>query len=113
METSRSFSQKLLKGKTLPYFIDWLIEKVMFVEIKTRSDKDAYTIFETMNDRGLNLTATEMLKGYLLSNLDSDENKRELNGLWKKKIANLKDIGKEEDMEFFKAWLRAKYAAFD
>ena len=99
-----------LKGKTLPYFIDWLTEKVMFVEIKTRSDKDAYTIFETVNDRGLNLTATEMLKGYLLSNLDSDENKRELNGLWKKKIANLKDIGKEEDMEFFKAWLRAKYA---
>ena len=59
---------------------------------------------------GLNLTATEMLKGYLLSNLDSDENKRELNDLWKKKVANLKDIGKEEDMEFFKAWLRGKYA---
>ena len=101
---------KDLKDKTLPYFIDWLIEKVMFVEIKTGSDEDAYTIFETMNDRGLNLTATEILKGYLLSNLDSDENKRELNDLWKKKIANLKDIDKEEDMEFFKAWLRAKYA---
>ena len=101
---------KNLKEKTLPYFIDWLIEKVMFVEIKTGSDEDAYTIFETMNDRGLNLTATEILKGYLLSNLNSDENKRELNDLWKKKIANLKDIDKEEDMEFFKAWLRAKYA---
>ena len=101
---------KDLNGKTLPYFIDWLTENVMFVEIKTGSDEDAYTIFETMNDRGLNLTATEMLKGYLLSNLDSDENKRELNDLWKKKVSNLKDIGKEEDMEFFKAWLRAKYA---
>ena len=101
---------KDLKGKTLPYFIDWLIDNVMFVEIKTDSDEDAYTIFETMNDRGLNLTATEMLKGYLLSNLDTDENKRKLNDLWKKRISNLRDIGKEEDMEFFKAWLRAKYA---
>ena len=99
-----------LKDKTLPYFIDWLIDNVMFVEIKTYSDEDAYTIFETMNDRGLNLTATEMLKGYLLSNLDSDENKIKLNELWKKRIFDLREIGKEEDMEFFKAWLRAKYA---
>ena len=58
-----------LKDKALPFFIDWLIENVIFVEIKTYSDEDAYTIFETMNDRGLNLTSTEMLKGYLLSNL--------------------------------------------
>ena len=99
-----------LKGKTLPYFIDWLIDKVMFVEIMTYSDEDAYTIFETMNDRGLNLTATEMLKGYLLSNLNSDENKIKLNELWKERITDLREIDKEEDMEFFKAWLRAKYA---
>ena len=36
---------KDLKGKTLPYFIDWLTENVMFVEITTGSDEDAYTIF--------------------------------------------------------------------
>ena len=99
-----------LKEKALPYFIDWLIEKVICVKIKTGSDEDAYTIFETMNDRGLNLTATEMLKGYLLSNLDSDEYKKELNDIWKNRIANLRDKNEEEDMEFFKAWFRAKYA---
>ena len=99
-----------LKKKALPYFIDWLIYKVMFVEITTYSDEDAYIIFETMNDRGLNLTATEMLKGYLLSNLNSDENKTKLNDLWKKRIADLREIDKEEDAEFFKSWLRAKYA---
>ena len=101
---------KELKKKTLPYFIDWLIDNVLFVEIKTYSDEDAYTIFETMNDRGLSLTATEMLKGYLLSNLDSDESKIKLNELWKKRIADLRERSKEEDTEFFKAWLRAKYA---
>jgi len=56
-----------LKGSALPYFIDWLIDNVIFVEILTYSDEDAYTIFETMNDRGLGLTSTEMLKGFLLS----------------------------------------------
>ena len=48
----KEFFPKDLKGKALPYFIDWMIEKVMLVTIKTHSDEDAYTIFETMNDRG-------------------------------------------------------------
>ena len=103
------FSEEL-KGKALPYFIDWLIDNVMFVEIKTYSDEDAYTIFETMNDRGLNLTPTDMLKGYLLSNIELQEKKLELNELWKKRISELHVLNKEEDLEFFKAWLRAKYA---
>lgn len=104
-----SFSQEL-RGKSLPYFIDWLIDNVMFVEIKTYSDEDAYTIFETMNDRGLNLTSTEMLKGYLLSNVESPDKKLELNELWKKRISEIRAHDKEEDLEFFKAWLRSKYA---
>ena len=99
-----------LRGKALPYFIDWLIDNVMFVEIKTYSDEDAYTIFETMNDRGLNLTPTDMLKGYLLSNVESPEKKIELNDLWKNRMSELHNIDKEEDLEFFKSWLRAKYA---
>ncbi len=37
-----------LKDKALPYFIDWLIEKVHLVEIVAFKDEDAYTIFETM-----------------------------------------------------------------
>jgi len=99
-----------LKGKALPYFIDWLIENVMMVHIESSSDDDSYMIFETMNDRGLNLTSTEMLKGYILSKLDSDEKKIELNELWKKRITDIKELDKEEDSEFFKSWLRAKYA---
>jgi uncharacterized protein with ParB-like and HNH nuclease domain len=99
-----------LKHKTLPHFIDWVIDNVIFVEIKTYTDEDAYTIFETMNDRGLNLTPTEMLKGYLLSNIQPTEQKLQANELWKERIFKLKQIGKEEDLEFFKAWFRAEYA---
>ena len=46
-----------------------MIENVHLVEITAYSDADAYTIFETMNDRGLSLTPTDMLKGYLLANI--------------------------------------------
>ena len=51
-----------LQYKAVPYFLDWLIENVHLVEITAYSDEDAYTIFETMNDRGLSLTPTDMLK---------------------------------------------------
>ena len=46
-----------------------LTEKVRLFEIRAASDEDAYTIFETMNDRGLSLTPLDMLKGYLLANI--------------------------------------------
>jgi len=108
-ELSEIFPEEIA-GKALPYFIDWIKDNVVFVEIVTYSDDDAYTIFETMNDRGLNLTPAEMLKGYLISNLGSQEDKIKLNEHWKEQILKLKEIDKEEDLEFFKAWLRAKYA---
>lgn len=98
-----------LKIDVLPFFIDWLKEKVIFVKIVAYSDENAYTIFETMNDRGLNLTPTEMLKGYLLSKVPHNQ-KTDLNSLWKKRIRELHEYDKTEDLEFFRAWLRAKYA---
>jgi uncharacterized protein with ParB-like and HNH nuclease domain len=91
-------------------FIDWIKEKVIFVEIVAHSDENAYTIFETMNDRGLNLTPTEMLKGYLLTNVKDDEKIKELNDLWKSIISEMHAISIQEDLEFFKAWLRSQYA---
>jgi len=98
-----------LKGDALPFFIDWLKEKVVFVKIVAYSNENAYTIFETMNDRGLNLTPTEMLKGYMLSKIPNEQ-KPALNNLWRKRIGELHEWDKSEDLEFFRAWLRAKHA---
>ena len=67
-EIEELFAEEL-KGPALPYFVDWLVENVHLVEITAYSDEDAYTIFETMNDRGLSLTPADMLKGYLLANI--------------------------------------------
>lgn len=98
-----------ISGKILPFFSDWLIENVLLVVITASSDSDAYTIFETMNDRGLSLTPTDMLKGYLLTNID-DANRTASSEIWKKHIAALKKIGKDEDADAIKSWLRGQYA---
>ena len=99
-----------LAGEALPYFADWLIENVHFVEITAYSDSDAYTIFETMNDRGLSLTPAEMLKGYLLANIADRELRNDASQIWRDRVVALKKLGKEEDADAIKVWLRSQRA---
>src|SRR5262249_1098992 len=75
-------------------------------------DDDAYTIFETMNDRGLPLSLPDMLKGYLLANIADPKKRDEANTLWKKRVGELAGIAKDKDItpDFFKPWLRSQYA---
>lgn len=108
-DVEANFSDELL-GDALPFFIDWLIENVYLVEISTSSDEDAYTIFETMNDRGLSLSPTDMLKGYLLANISAQEDRARANDTWKRTQAVLNDLAKDEDADFLKAWLRGQHA---
>jgi uncharacterized protein with ParB-like and HNH nuclease domain len=101
---------EVVTDEVLPYFIDWFIENVVIVEITAYSDENAYTIFETMNDRGLNLTPTEMLKGYVLSKVTDKKQRSEINELWKKEMQKLHNYGDNSDQSFFQAWFRGKFA---
>ena len=96
--------------QVLLYFSDWLIEKVHIVQITAYSDADAYTIFETMNDRGLSLKPAEMLKGYILSEIKDPLRREQANQCWRKLVSELKEIGNDEDSDAIKAWLRSQYA---
>jgi len=108
-DISEAFPEEI-KGKAFPYFLDWLKHNVILVEITAYSDDNAYTIFESMNDRGLNLTSTEMLKGYILSRFKGAKDRDKANRLWKEAIQSLHRYSKEEDQKFFQAWLRSQYA---
>ena len=100
---------KELRDEALPYFIDWLLENVHLVEITAYADDDAYMIFETMNDRGLSLSPTDMMKGYLLANID-EAKRTAANTRWRHRIRELNDAGKEVEPDCFKAWLRSQHA---
>jgi hypothetical protein len=99
-----------LSGSALPFFVDWLVENVHLVEITAYSDGDAYTIFETMNDRGLSLTPADMLKGYLLANITDGEKRTRASRTWKERVQALGELGKDEDADGIKSWLRSQYA---
>ncbi len=99
-----------LQSEELPYFADWLLERVYLVQITAYDEGDAYTIFETMNDRGLSLTPAEMLKGYLLSRITNTDQRNNASRVWSEHVKLLKDIDKDEDANAIKAWLRSQYA---
>lgn len=99
-----------IKKSELPYFVDWMLERVYFVEITAYTNDDAYTIFETMNDRGLSLSPADMLRGYLLSNIKEIQERDESSKTWSERVQMLKQFSKEEESDAIKAWLRSQYA---
>jgi len=99
-----------IKDQVLPYFLDWLLNNVHIVEINAYSDDDAYTIFETMNDRGLSLAPLDMLKSFIIANISDEAERDRINGLWKQTTNRLLELDKEQPADAVKAWLRSQYA---
>lgn len=62
-------------------FGDWLQEKICFIQIVADTEQDAHKVFVSMNDRGLSLTPAEMLKGFLLSEIEDDKEREKCNAL--------------------------------
>ena len=55
-------------GEKITNFLNKEIaEKLMFIQIVVEDELSAYTVFETLNSRGVGLTVTDLLKNYLFS----------------------------------------------
>lgn len=55
-------------GEELANFLNRQVaEKMMFIQIVVENELSAYTVFETLNSRGVSLTVTDLLKNYLFS----------------------------------------------
>ena len=98
-----------IQGEALSSFAYWLLDNVYLVEIAAYDSRDAYAIFETVNDRGLSLTPADMLRGYLLSNIKDTGRRNHASKVWRARSQTLKQIGKGEESEAIKAWLRSRY----
>lgn len=109
LDIERLFPEELA-GRPLLHFVDWLLERVVVVEIRTDDQDLALEIFETMNDRGQRLSSTDMLKSYLLSNIRDDGEVARANALWRERTTALADAERNADAAFFRDWLRAKFA---
>ncbi|ORM37132.1 DUF262 domain-containing protein [Williamsia sp. 1135] len=103
------FPADIAEPSTLQFFVEWLLERVVVVEISATDQAMALEMFETMNDRGARLTPTDMLKSYLLAHMPETDIPA-ANTLWRERMSELASVESTADREFLKAWLRAKYA---
>ena len=119
-EIDGSFSDAISQGESTTEATDisdshvnklfalWLLNNVYLVEIVADNESDAYAIFETMNDRGMRLTLTEMLRGFLLSQIRDANHRNSTASAWDKITSRL---GKDQETDAIKAWLRGQYAS--
>ena len=58
-------------GADVAAFVNEVVtERLVFISVRVLDQLSAYTVFETLNARGLELTETDLLKNYLLSLAD-------------------------------------------
>lgn len=98
--------KKNYNGSELASFLNKVVgELMMFIQITVEDELNAYTVFETLNSRGVELTSTDLLKNYLFSQVaKSETDLKQIKTQWKKIIDA---IGLKEFPNFLRYFLLA------
>lgn len=96
--------------QAIAYFIDYVVERVLLIDISVASEAEAHRVFVTMNDRGLRLGPIDLLKGQILSKIPNPTDSQSCHATWVQSVNLLRDLGAEEDSLFFRTLFRAKWA---
>lgn len=64
--------------------------RLMFILITVEDDISAYTVFETLNARGLELTTTDLLKNYLFSRLHATNDLEAIHRRWQRLVTTVR-----------------------
>lgn len=109
------FSQELEKmpdifqdGEKLTAFLgDTVAQRLLFIQISVEDELNAYTVFETLNARVLELTSTDLLKNYLFSLFQGPDDLKAAQRQWKR-IINM--VQMEEFPAFLRYYLSLNYS---
>lgn len=81
------------EGKRLAQLVEDVSDRLFFTVITVTDELNAYKVFETLNARGVRLSATDLLKNYLFSVLDrggeTDHELRNLEDRWEAIVGRL------------------------
>jgi hypothetical protein len=101
-----AWSQKTRDGLQLARLISETAgRQLMFINIAVDDELNAYTVFETLNARGLELSATDLLKNYLFSRLRTAADLEALQRRWKALMAT---VQQERFPEFLRYHLQCE-----
>ena len=87
---------------------DQILNYVKFILVTAKSEEDAYTIFETLNARGIGLTSVDLIKTWIFKNYTQTHPDDTAKTTW----ADIKDeISGSADLEtFFRHFWNSKYS---
>ena len=97
-----------LRGEALPYFVDWLLNRVCMVGIKALDRDQGWEIYESVNDRGVRLGPLDLLKSFLLRHMT-----RETDGMdvqWRNMVSRLAAVEPNAPVRFIKAFFVGRHA---
>ncbi|BAC88758.1 DUF262 domain-containing protein [Gloeobacter violaceus] len=78
------------KGNVLAELLsETIARQLMFILITVDNELNAYTVFETLNARGLELSSTDLLKNYLFSRIKVSGDLEALQRRWRSLIATV------------------------
>lgn len=86
--------------------VEYLDDGVKVVRLNVQSEVNAYTVFETLNDRGLDLSVLDLAKNHLFGRASDPTVLRDMQGRWAQMAANLTNV-KADD--FLKAWWTSRH----
>lgn len=87
-----------VQASTLHRWLDFLENGARVIWVEVQDQATAYRIFETMNDRGLKLSAADLVKNYLYSLLDEKQpdQSEQITLRWQSMSAILESLGRED-----------------
>ncbi len=98
-------------GVTLARFIESMSDKLFFTVITVTNELNAYKVFETLNARGVRLSATDLLKNYLFSVLYRDgQHEHEMKSLENRWEAMVGRLGSESFPVFLRVHWNSRYS---
>ena len=93
-------------GEKLAEFLtDIIAQQLLFIQINVEDELNAYTVFETLNARGIELSSTDLLKNYLFSLFRGPDDLQEAQRQWRRIINS---VQMERFPEFLRYYLSLK-----
>jgi hypothetical protein len=100
------------RGRAIAQLVDSMSDKLIFTVITVSDELNAYKVFETLNARGVRLSATDLLKNYLFSVLHRvDEHEAELSALEERWESLVGRLGAESLPEFLRTHWNSRHTA--
>lgn len=89
------------------FFIKSQFEQAIMVGIEVDTNKDAYMLFESLNKRGVPLSAIDLIKNTLIATADSESDADDAYELWKQILNNIAPNDYSVQERFFRQYYNA------